>query len=254
MSWRWLSLVLVACLLACASPAGAAVTVIDTQIGTIIDSSITLGINCTGANFMLIQISANAAGAYPILTGTYNGVDFLATPVANSGPVDALGNDNNVYKLASPSTGMNNIVVTTSNAGVRVWVGAVCLAGVNTSTPLGTPVTTPGVGAVSSETTTPTSVAGDFVIDFLLSSNTSGFDSKDASQVLRWQPIDGGTGVEASSKTATGTTTPMTWTAGGGLANMSVVSVAVKPAGMPSSLVPISVGGKVQFGGKTSGQ
>jgi hypothetical protein len=222
-----------ALLLLLASPSWGAVTVVDAQVASVIDNTITISLTCTGASLLLVQIGVQAADVPPS-TGTYNGVDFLTSGlVTTSGQLDGTGSQHYLYKLVSPASGTHNLTVTTPSAPTtnRFYLGGMCLAGSHLTTPLGTASTSnTGGSAPASETTTPDSAVGDLVIDFIHGSNTSGADSADGTQAQLYENDDGGFEIGASTKAGAATSTPMTWNAGGGAALFSVIAVAVKPA------------------------
>ena len=139
------------CLLTFGSTAYAAITVEDDNWGDVIQSdptphTISFDVNCSGTNRLLLVGISNTpeAGTVAVsgvtVNGSSTGVDRLDGSSTDM-YVNQGGNDAEVYiyKKVAPATGTNTVEVTFSPdfTDSGAIAGAICLSGVDQTTPLG---------------------------------------------------------------------------------------------------------------------
>lgn len=164
------------------------------------------GVDCTGANFLIVPVVAwdGATSADP--TGvTYNGVAMTKTwAVQNPSFLAYIA----FYYLKAPTSGAHSVVVTYAAAYSNQIVGAIPMSGVNQTTPLGTPATnTGGPGTTSSVTVS--SATGELVVGAMYG-NTSGLTVSSDTLIIDLDDTDGDQPNVASIAGASSVT--MNWT------------------------------------------
>ena len=134
-----------------------------------------------------------------------------------------------IYKLLNPAAGTDNLVVNFSGANARgCIIGIVTLSNVDLNNP--TPYSSSTYLETASPTFSVTSVSGQLILD-VIASNRDVLNSPGTSQTQMWntssgsEPTYGG----ASYKTATTTSTSMSWTKTGTNNRWSMSLVAVNP-------------------------
>ena len=191
-------------------------------------SSLTWSHTVSGANRLLVVgISRRAYGSVSVSSATYNGV-----ALTNSGSVQAGSGDfsrSEIWYLANPNTGTNNIVVTLSGGNDWIEAGAMSFTGVNQTTPLGAFASNSGTSGTSASVNV-SSATGDIVIDTLTFWNASLDATKGASQTLRWTvSSDGSWKGRGSTASGGNSVTAMSWTIPtSGIQGWAIGGVAVK--------------------------
>lgn len=174
-------------------------------------TSLTFAHTCTASDLIYVGVGTTD-GTNNASSVTYNAVALTMAIQATNGSTHV--GEAAVWYLSNPSSGANNVVVdfpfTARYAG-----GATCLAGTNTSSPIGaTNQLTGNSNSVSQSITT--TQANSVVVDSVLDKQT-GTDTKGASQTQIWQVACGlsSSHCEASSQSAptTGSYT-MSWSLG----------------------------------------
>jgi len=89
----------------------------------------TLAVDCTGGNFLSVFVMI--AGANTISAATYNGSALTFAVKSNTA-----GQDVHAYHILNPTTGTNNISITTGASGF-CYITAVVLGGADSTTPVG---------------------------------------------------------------------------------------------------------------------
>lgn len=146
-----------------------------------------------------------------------------------------------IYKLLNPAAGTDNLVVNFSGANDRgCIIGIVTLSNVDLNNP--TPYSSSTYLETASPTLSVTSVSGQLILD-VIASNKDVLNSPGTSQTQMWntssgsQPTYGG----ASYKTATTTSTSMSWTKTGKNNRWSMSLVAVNPVPIADLEVDLAV-------------
>ncbi|MFT3736518.1 MAG: DUF4347 domain-containing protein [Rhodocyclaceae bacterium] len=154
---------------------------------------------------------------------TYGGVALTKLSSVTSGGVVTA----EIWYLLSPTAGSANVVVTIGGSAHEFVAGASNFFGVDQTTPFGTAVTKTGSGTSVSQAVT--SVSGDIVIDVMATRQQTDATPEPGGTVLWTQSVDTGSADPtggSSYKTATGTSTTMTWSIDS--AEYAFVGVAIK--------------------------
>lgn len=129
-------------------------------------SSLTFSHTCTGSDRYL-TVGVNILGVGTVTGITYNGVAMTQLVVIQNTPDCKV----EIWGLAAPATGANNVVVTLSGLEA-VGSGAISFTGVDQSSSTSSPQTNSADSATSSSVTV-TSATGDMVVDIVGTSSMS---------------------------------------------------------------------------------
>ena len=169
---------------------------------------------------LLVGISFyNATTARTVSSVTFGGTALTSVGTIYNGNTRRVA----IYRLTAPAASTTANVVVTFSGAVYAVAGAVSFAGVDQCTPLGTFLG--ATGNTATATVSPVTVAGDLVFDTVAAGSAL---TVDGTQAQQWNTADGTTIYGgASTKTATTSPTPMSWTLGAsGL--WAIGAVAVK--------------------------
>ena len=193
-------------LLACAAPVDAGPPVFDAVSKTKSASanSLTVSHTMSASANGLLTVCAHANTTTTTITVTYNGVAMTSAVRRTNGGASEL------FYLAAPATGANNIVASFS-ATERVAVGGVSFTAVDQSTPIDN--ATSAIGTSTAPAVTITSAVDDMTVDCLGNNNGSGGAEATNSQTLRWTQFDVAQGDQSGQATAAGAASvTSTWT------------------------------------------
>lgn len=173
-----------------------------TGAGPAVGTTHTMAHTCTGSALCLyvgVECDQEPGATF---TATYNGVAMtqLAHDIDNT--------TGKVWRLVAPATGGANVVITTTNS-VRCTIVAISFTGVHQTTPDDTVVIeSEGDGSIN----VPNVVAGDIVVDFYLTQDTTEGFTAGAGQTLQkvQANVSGGRDVYCSTEAGTGSIT-MSW-------------------------------------------
>ena len=174
----------------------------------------------SGSNRLLMVGVSWSSTSVTVSTVTFNSVALSSVGTSYySGQARRV----QIWRLLAPAASTTANVVVTFSGAVYGVAGAVDFAGVDQCTPLGTALG--ATGNTGTATVSPTSVAGDLVFDTVAAGTAL---TVNGSQAPQWN-IGDGTNIYggASTKTATGTTTTMSWTLTSGY--WATYAVAIKP-------------------------
>lgn len=177
--------------------------------------------------------------------GPVSGITYAGTGMSEIGRVQNTTGvvEVMIYRLASPASGSNDVVVSVGGSGgwIRAW--AISFAGINTTTPNGT------VQGQSAYTSTPSvnvaSASDDLVIGASMiwdaSPSGSGLDYQDGTaiwELVGWDPLYGEDTYAAGREVAAGTTTTFDFSNSSSNGQAATIGVAIKPgAAAPASLL-----------------
>ena len=206
-------------------------------------SSITFSHTTGSGNNRLLLVGVsfyNASSSRTISSVTFGGTALTSVAAATTN-----GNTRRVqiWRLIAPAASTTaNIVVTFSGTGMYGVAGAVSFAGVDQCAPLGTYLG--ATGNTGTATVSPVTVAGDLVFDTVAAGSTL---TVNGSQAPQWNTGDGTTLYGgASTKTATTSPTPMSWTLGAsGL--WATGAVAIKPVNSSPRTATATSGSTLSF-------
>ncbi len=134
-----------------------------------------------------------------------------------------------VYGRVNPTAKTATMRVTLSAGdGSGTYVAVSSFTGVHQTTPLGTVVTADG-GTSSTPTVTVSAAAGDLIVDFMGTKETSGNKTAGPGQTERWDGTNGQSN-GAGSTEAGAASVVMNWT-GGVTEEWAIVAVPLKPGG-----------------------
>ena len=146
-----------------------------------------------------------------------------------------------IYYLVAPTASTTADVVVSFSGAVYGVAGAVSFAGVDQCIPLGTQLG--ATGNTATATVSPVTVAGDLVFDTVAAGTAL---TVDGSQAQQWNIGDGTTIYGgASTKTATGTPTAMSWTLTSGY--WATLAVGIKPVNPAPKTATASSGTTISF-------
>jgi len=175
---------------------------------TTASSSVTIAHTTSGANRLMlvgVSITKDTGGGAPSVSSiTYNGVPLSF--VGARATSDNFGRME-IWGLAPPATGTNNVVVTFSAKPNAATVGVTTFTGVDQSTPLGTFASATGDSTDASVDVS--SAAGQLVFDTLVVESVDDLDLvPGAGQTERWdlyrsKAANGGGSTEAGASTVT---------------------------------------------------
>lgn len=178
------------------------------------------------ANFLIVGNSQTTNYASGV---TYDGDAMTLIASKSTGGV---GTYSRFWYLANPSSGTNNVAVTSGKAGSA---GAVSYKGVDTSDPIGTPVTA-GVTSNNISAVASSSV-GELVVDTVGARNAGSLDlTVGAGQTQRYNQKTTGRSCGGSEEAGAGSVT-MSWTADVS-DELTLIAVPLKPA--PLAFAPRS--------------
>jgi hypothetical protein len=190
----------------------------------------------TGNNrLMLVGLSWNAnTVARTILSVTFtpNGEAPLSlTEVKTQQPGTMMYRYASIYSLTNPPSGQTGTVTVTFSGSVTngIIVGVASFAGVDQTTPLGTPT---GAGATNTApAVTLTGLNGDELLfdTVFIGGNPSPLLNNSTSQTRLWTNSTSNAGGAASTKPATAGSVTMSWTASGS-GPWAIAAVPIKPA------------------------
>ena len=133
-----------------------------------------------------------------------------------------------IYYLVAPAASTTADVVVTFSSSVSAVAGAVTFRGVSQGCPVGTFLGATGNSGTAS--VSPATTPGDLVFDTVVAGNTTLTLPDGSNQTSQWNALQGTTvRGAASTETATGTPTQMSWTLGAS-GYWATGAVAIKPA------------------------
>lgn len=141
--------------------------IITANIATLNESGTsvhTFACNATGADFLLLAFYINYTAGFDVSGCTYAGSAMTVVSSQGSG-----SNEIRIYRIDTPSTGTNNLVITATGTS-QVWAFGLPMSGVSAGTTIGTPQ----VGTATSATATTaaiTSASGELVVAIAGSTN-----------------------------------------------------------------------------------
>jgi len=161
-------------------------------------------------NRLLIVVVTDCQGSLNTYSSVTYGNQTMTHLPGASVEINSNAGDEEMYYLVNPNVGTNQIVATENTANSCVDGTAISLYNVNQSNPLGTPGTAGSV-ATTSVSNPITTVANQLVVDALFTGNGVPTDTltPGAGQIPIWTTSGFGYG---SYKTATSTSTTMSWT------------------------------------------
>jgi hypothetical protein len=168
-------------------------------------TSLTISLDCTGANFLYVCFGV--FGVPTISSVKYAGVTMTQdTNQSIVGVATIFG-----YFLANPTSGVNNIVITLTSS-LQIQGGGVAFTGVNTSSPLRTAVgANDGVGSSPASTGSITSSSTEICLGY---GYAGGALTVGGGQTELWNQADTGVSDDASTKAGAASVT-QTWTVAG---------------------------------------
>ena len=202
-------------------------------------SSYTLAHTCTGSNLNL-TCGGEFVGATSVTpSATYATVSM--TKVVSSDPYGDNTRNVSLFDLASPATGANNLVISTS-PNCKITIGIMSFSGTNTASPVGASGSAVGSSSTLSKAIT-TDTANSIIVDCFMSNNyTLTYNATGTNQTKKYQqamatPDHCVAGSYMTTTTAGSYTPAWSWTSAttNGMAVMEVhAAVAAGPANLKS--------------------
>lgn len=156
-----------------------------------IATSYTWAHTCTGSNLVLVVGIATKSGTLDTVTGvTYNSVSLTRAGVTQTAQGATY-----LYYILSPSTGANNVVVSTGVEADNTVVGSASYTGV---TAVGAFVAVTAA-STSISTNYTTSVDNAWLASMISNRNTSITWTNDSGGTTRWGPLSQGSGANSMS-------------------------------------------------------
>lgn len=180
--------------------------------------------------FMLVAVGwYNTQGARTVSTVVWNGSESLSA-VASSSVSSSDSHSVQLWKLAAPSTGTHNVVVTLSGNEDLIFCGVSSWSGVDQTSPLGTAATNTGTGATGQVTLSSAAdqyVAGSIAHGAALASDFSTSDTE------MWEQFDATTNLNSGAYSVGAGSVSLDWSGGN--------NVPWAATGVP--ILPVSAGG-----------
>lgn len=189
-------------------------------------TTLTYSFTNTAGTYLIVGAATCADAANPTVSGiTYGGTAM--TKIDNQ--VYGSSVDVALFKLASPATGANNVVVTVTTTAA-IMSGATSFTGEHATTPVGTAAKASGTSTTPSVDVTSTT-SGNIVVD--VAASGSAFSATGAGQTLGWviniNNLASGNNGQGSREPGNGGTVTMSETCGSD--SWGIVAVEVKAAG-----------------------